>query len=81
MVAMVQIHRVREKIDFDRYAQGMAHSKAHNKGFWKSAHLLKTNVFKSSNGAFFVVLLADSEDFKHFERAYLSTKLTDLKDL
>jgi hypothetical protein len=52
------------KIDFDGYAQAIAHSKARNKRFWISAHLLKTNVFKPSYGAFFVTLLADPEDLK-----------------
>jgi hypothetical protein len=69
-----------KKIDFDG-AHGMAHSKARNKRFRKSAHLFTTNVFKSSYGAFFVTLLANPEDFENSERAYLSAKLTDLKDL
>ena len=46
-----------KKINFDGYAQEMAHSKARNKRFQKSAHLLKTNVFKSSYGALFCNLL------------------------
>ena len=53
-----------EKIDFDEYAQVIAHSKARNKRLQKSAHLLKTNVIKPSYGACFVTLLADPEVLK-----------------
>ena len=51
-------------MNFDGYAQEMAHSKARNKRFQKSAHMLKTNVFESSYEAFLETFLADYEELK-----------------
>ena len=60
-----------EKSNFEGCAQEMAHSKAFNKRFQKSAHMLKTNFFKSSYEAFLGTFLADSEDLKTLS-AYIS---------
>ena len=62
-----------EKINPDGYAQEMSHSKALNKRFQKSAHMLKTNFFKSSYEAFLETFLADSEDLKTLS-AYISAQ-------
>ena len=53
-----------EKMNFNGCAQDVAHSKARNKRFQKSAQMLKKHVFKPSYGAFLGTFLADSKDLK-----------------
>ena len=62
-----------EKMNLNGYAQEMAHSKALNKRFQKSAHMLKTNFFKSSYEKFLGTFLADSEEPKTLS-AYISAQ-------
>ena len=60
-------------MNFDGYAQEIAHSKARNKRFQKSAHMLKTNVFESSYEAFLGTFFVDSKDLKTLS-AYISAQ-------
>ena len=69
-----------KKMNLDKYAKEIIHSKARNERFQKSAYLLKTNVFKPSYEAFLGTFLADSKDLKTLS-AYISAQTSPIENI
>ena len=67
-------------MNFNGCAQEVAHSKARNERFQKSAYLLKTNVFKPSYEAFLGTFLADSKDLKTMS-VYISAQTSPIEKI